>query len=436
MRLTTRVAATARLARELPRQSRIPFESRAQLARRRDRAVRAAVAHAAERVPFWREAFSRLPVAAREVAGFDDLARLPIVTRDDVQSDPERFLAEGTRVADCLELRSSGTCGTPVTVWWNPGAAMAAAANMGRQRRLVQRRIGRRSGYLQANLVPSGPTAARLAASYFRGAAILPDRFHVQHDLIPFDAPADEQLARLRASGAAVLGGYGSAVERLLLAGGAPDLQVVLFGADSLSDAAREAAQKQGVLVLGAYASVEALRMGWECGNGPRLHLDEDVAPIRLVDAGGAAVAPGEPGRVVVSNLVNRASVLLNYLQGDIGVMEGDGCPCGRNLSLMTLMRGRTDEYLLLGGEEVHPHSMGGFATDGVRRFRLVQSEPDRLVVEVEPAPAARADAVREQVERWCSDRFEEGTWEVRLVDELLPGPNGKHRVVVGMIPR
>ncbi len=88
-----------------------------------------------------------------------------------------------------------------------------------------------------------------------------------------------------------MLGGYGSAVERLLLAGGSPDLQVVQFGADSLSEAARQAAADQGVLVLGAYASVEAMRMGWECGNGPLLHLNEDVAPIRLVDADGETVA-------------------------------------------------------------------------------------------------------------------------------------------------
>jgi phenylacetate-CoA ligase len=321
----------------------------------------------------------------------------------------------------------------PVTIWWNPGASMAAAAHMERQRKLVQRRIGRRSGYRQANLVPSQSSAAKLGASYFRTAITLPARFHVQHELIPFDAPVEEQIALLRASGAAVLGGYGSAVERLLLAGGSPDLEVVQFGADSFSEAARAAAEEQGVLVLGAYASVEAMRMGWECGHGPRLHLNEDVAPIRLVDADGATVPHGEPGRVVVSNLVNRATVLLNYVQGDVGVMEAERCPCGRNLSLMTLVRGRADEYLLLGGEEVHPHSMGGFATDGVRRFRLVQSEPDRLLVEVEPAPAAQADVVRAQVERWCSDRFAQGAWEVRLVDELRPGPNGKHRVVVGL---
>ncbi len=136
---------------------------------------------------------------------------------------------------------------------------------------------------------------------------------------------------------------------------------------------------------------------------------------------------------MVVSNLVNRASVLLNYLQGDIGVMEGGGCECGRNLSLMTLARGRADEYLLLGGEEVHPHSMGGFAHDGVRRFRLVQSEPDRLLVEVEATPTAQADVrARPGWSAGAPTASSEGAWEVRMVDESLPGPNGKHRVVVG----
>ncbi len=121
-------------------------------------------------------------MAAADVSGFGDLVRLPIVTREDVQSDPERFRADGVHAGECLDLRSSGTCGMPVTIWWNPGASMAAAAHMERQRRLVQRRIGRRSGYRQANLVPSQSSAARLGASYFRTAITLPDRFHVQHE--------------------------------------------------------------------------------------------------------------------------------------------------------------------------------------------------------------------------------------------------------------
>lgn len=433
MRRIARLRATAMMVRELPAQRRIPFESATHLARRRDLAVRAAVTHAAAHVPHWRETFRRLAVEPSDIRTFADLARLPIVRREDVQRDPERFLTAGTRVADCLELRSSGTSGTPVTVWYDRRAMMAGAAHMDRQRRVVNANVGRRTGYMQANIVPSQSSAFGLSAAYFRAAIALPDRIHVKHEMVPFQAPLEEQVARLAELGAPVLGGFGSAVERVVLAGGYPGLKVVRFGADTFGSAARHAAEDMGLVVLGTYASVEAMRMGWECGAGPELHLNEDISPVRLVDPDGRGVPAGEPGQVVVSNLVNRASVLLNYLQGDLGVMGSGPCDCGRTLPLMTLVQGRADEYLVLGGHEVHPHALGGFATEGVRRFRLVQTVPDRLLVEVEPALGADPGGVRQRVERWCGERLGDGVGEVRLVDELRPGPNGKHRVVVGL---
>ena len=423
----------ARLLRELPLQTRIPFEPPERTARRRDAAVRAAVAHAARSVPFWRETFRRLTVDPDEIRTFADLSRLPIVTRDDVQPDPERFRTEKIAVGDCLEMQSSGTSGTPITVWHSPEAAMAAAAHGERQRRIVTRRIGRLTGYVQANLVASESGSFQRGTAFFRHAIVAPDRLRVRHVPIPFMAPLEEQLALIEALAPPVLAGFGSALERILLAGGAPGLQVVRFGGDAMGASAREAAERRGVLVLGTYGSIETMRMGFECGHGPRLHLNEDISPIRLIDGEGRDAALGEPGDVIVSNLVNRGSVLLNYRLGDVGLREPGSCPCGRTLPLMTLLEGRSDEVLVLGGKEIHPHSLGGFPHAGVRRVRLVQEVPNRLRIDVELVPGAAGLDVSESVERWCSERFEPGAVEVRLVDELRPGPSGKHRVVVGL---
>ena len=370
---------------------------------------------------------------AGDIRTFADLSRLPIVTREDVQADPERFRTEGIALGDCLELSSSGTSGTPLTVWHSPGAAMAAAAHMERQRRILTKRIGRLTGYVQADLVQSESSSFQRGTAFFRRAILVPDRLRVRHVPIPFLAPLEEQLTRIEALRPPVLSGFGSALERILLADGAPGLQVARFGGDALGPAAREAAARRGVLVLGVYQSVEAMRMGFECGHGPRLHLNEDIAPIRLVDEEGRDVEPGRPGEVIVSNLVNRGTVLLNYRQGDVGLREPGSCRCGRTLPLMTLLQGRSDELLVLRGQAIHPHSLGGFPHEGVRRVRLVQAVPDRVRIEVEVAPGVPGAEVRARSERWCLERLGAGVAEVQLVEELLPGPSGKHRVVVGL---
>jgi len=67
----------------------------------------------------------------------------------------------------------------------------------------------------------------------------------------------------------------------------------------------------------------------------------------------------GESGDVVVSNLVNRATVLLNYRLGDIARKLSRTCPCGRSLPLLSFPEGRNDEYLqLASGKVMHPQSV------------------------------------------------------------------------------
>lgn len=46
----------------------------------------------------------------------------------------------------------------------------------------------------------------------------------------------------------------------------------------------------------------------------------------------GMRVAPGSKGEVVISNLVNRASVPLNYKLGDVVTLSAAQCACGRTL--------------------------------------------------------------------------------------------------------
>ena len=48
------------------------------------------------------------------------------------------------------------------------------------------------------------------------------------------------------------------------------------------------------------------------------------------------------------SNLCNRATVLLNYRLGDLGVMSTEPCSCGRTLPVLSELRGRVNEFLTL----------------------------------------------------------------------------------------
>jgi phenylacetate-coenzyme A ligase PaaK-like adenylate-forming protein len=78
------------------------------------------------------------------------------------------------------------------------------------------------------------------------------------------------------------------------------------------------------------YNAVEAFKIGHFCELRRGYHLFEDLCDLWLAGPDGAPSPSGERGEVVISNLVNRATVLLNYRLGDFARLSPDSCDCGR----------------------------------------------------------------------------------------------------------
>ena len=125
--------------------------------------------------------------------------------------------------------------------------------------------------------------------------------------------------------------------------------RVWMYGADTLSRSGRTLIEEHfGCPVYTTYQTVETHKIGFQCERREGLHLNVDICPVRLVDEEGKTVRAGEPGEIVVSNLCNRATVLLNYRLGDLGVMSDEPCSCGRTLPALRELQGRINEILVL----------------------------------------------------------------------------------------
>ena len=129
-----------------------------------------------------------------------------------------------------------------------------------------------------------------------------------------------------------------------------------MYGADRLSDADRLLIETEfGVPVLSTYQAVEALRIAFQCERRHVFHMSLDQVAVRVVDANGKALGPGSTGEIVISNLTNRATVLLNYKLGDVVTLGGSPCPCGRSLPTIERIEGRADDLIVLpGGQRAH----------------------------------------------------------------------------------
>jgi phenylacetate-coenzyme A ligase PaaK-like adenylate-forming protein len=153
-----------------------------------------------------------------------------------------------------------------------------------------------------------------------------------------------------------------------------------------------------GVRPFDVYGSSEGL-FGSECEHHQGIHLFEDTTLVENVDADGQPVPPGQRGaRLLVTNLYNLVQPLLRLEVTDIVTLDPDPCPCGRILTRMKTIYGRSDDVLSLcardGGQvAVHPLHFALLTRDPqVGEFQVIQDGPLLRVLVVprqQSSPAA-----------------------------------------------
>jgi phenylacetate-CoA ligase len=211
---------------------------------------------------------------------------------------------------------------------------------------------------------------------------------------------------------------------------------VVTYVADPVSDAVRRLMREElDIALLSVYQAVEIGIIGWECERHTGHHLNVDLFPIRLLDPDRREASTGAGGEVIVSNLVNRGTVLLNYMLGDLARRVPGACPCGRTLPLLSHVQGRSTEWLRSASDRpIHPQTLRGILSPvaGVRRYQLVQERPGHVRVVAVIAPGANRDEIRTRIvgeARKLRDGIEA---EVVFRDTLPRTESGKVRTFLG----
>ena len=438
--LPRRAAWSTRLLWRAPREARFPFRSPEAIERAQRRRLAETVAHAHEHVPYYRETMRRLGLGPGDFQTAEDLARLPLIEREQLQGDPEYFVSDAYPLDRYLRFRSGGSTGEPVTIFRHPVALFEGAAHRERLRSIVAAAAGRRFRLRQAEIfLPQSAGARR----WFNRNTLIPSALRIRRlELSMLDPPA-EQIAALEAFEPDSIASFGSYLEALFAhiqsTGGKVHLpKVATYSADELSEGARRLITAElGVPVLSAYRAIEAPHIGFECGAHPGYHLNVDLCPLRIVSPDGEDLPAGQTGDVVVSHLFARGTVLLNYRLGDRAARLGTGCACGRNLPLLSYVRGRTDEWLVRAdGEPIHGQAVRDLMRmrEDVLCYQVVQESPSLVRGSFVTAGGCDRGELGDWVRRRFRERLGAGVEvEVGFVEAIPRRPSGKAQPIVPM---
>jgi phenylacetate-CoA ligase len=425
-----RARGTLTVLRRMPGQRRAHRRPRDVLAARRDARIRDLVRHAVETVPYYRS----LNVAS--IRGAADLERLPLLGKAVVQPDPEAFRSRSRAGDTAMAFRTTGSTALPLTVYHDRASLLANIAYSERERAVEARFVGRRFGYPVLDLRAPVGTVNRVqdfyASSTFR--PLRPDRRALSVETPPGDVLAE--IERVRPAVIRSYGGYLELLARVATASGGlrHRPRLAMYSGDTLSAGGRELVEEQlGVPVVSQYNAVEAFKIAFTCEERAGFHVHEDLCHVWLAGEDGRPVGPGERGEVVISNLVNRGTVLLNYRLGDLAVLAESPCACGRTSGRLVDLEGRVDEIFELGGGAyVYPTEVWRIfrGRPEIRRYQLVQTAVDRFELRYVSDGFAPDEAVVDVVSALRKLLRGAAVAPKRFTD-LPSGPGGKFRHLV-----
>jgi len=401
------------------------------------------VRHAYKTVPFYRDTMDRLGLAAGDLRTAADLARLPLIGPGELQGGPERFMSSAHPAGRCVELATSGSTGQPRSVYYDASAVFQNAAHGERDRSVITPLVGRKLG-CRETVIGSTLSSAQKLQHFVRSHALLPRCARITRQYLSVLDSPEENARLINDFRPDIIQSYGSYLGMFfshLADTGAPfhRPKVVTYSSDALSDSLRRLiTERFGIPVFSTYQAVEAFKIGFECEHHRGLHLNIDLYPARIVDESGGDVPEGGVGELVVSNLVNRAMVLLNYRLGDLVNVLPGRCPCGRTLPMLAFPAGRCDDLVELpAGRIVNPVAVNAiFVREPlVRQYQIVQHSTTRLSANVVVDPAADRGELKQRVKTRLSERLgNKARLDVQFVDAVDRTANGKSRTLVSLV--
>jgi phenylacetate-CoA ligase len=403
--------------------------------------LRTLVRHAYDHTRWYRRVFDERGLVPDDIRRVEDVAQLPVLEREHMQADIERFRTDAGPEA-AVKKATSGSTGQPFVFEYN-----AASRHWRDAMRL--------RGYEWAGY----PTGARSlhywgiaigAPSFKKKLKMTIDRGVKREHYVDCTPRSDEHLAGvveiIRKERPEVIVTYsqaGADLARYVLRTGArdwPDIPVIC-GAERLFDADREALGRAFGPAFETYGAREFMLMGAECEVHDGLHTSMENVIVEVVvrndDGTSRAAQPGEAGDVVVTDLHNLHMPFIRYLNGDRAVQRKlERCACGRGLHRIGPIEGRIAETMRDGsGGRVSGLVFNIIfveISDLARQFQVVQHVDGSLTLKMvmrEPGPIPEAKLA---LLHTLFDRYLPGcAWKAELVDDIPVTAAGKRRVVV-----
>ncbi len=395
--------------------------------------LRALLRHAAAHCPFYTARFAESGFDPERVQSFGDLVGIPLLTKDDIRNHRDEMVATNVPRSQLVPNKTGGSTGQPLHFYMDRERQSSRDAAALRHDRWSGWDIGDPAAYIwghRTDVTAPESLLSRLRVKYLDRALFL--------DTSSLDsARMDSFRRRLLHENPPYYVAYANSVylyAKFLKDTGATEYQrprAIITSAEMLDPERRALIEEVfGCLVLNRYGSRETSVIASQCEEAQGLHICWETLHLEFL-RDEKPVAAGEPGKIVITDLMNYGMPLIRYDIQDVGIPSEAACACGRGLPVMEVSAGRVTDFLLgMEGQIVSGASLTIYLianAPGVAQAQLVQERRGELVLRVVRGEGF-GEATREFFTREIPRYFGDIAWRLDEVDSIAKDPSGKYR--------
>lgn len=337
--------------------------------------------HCFANVPYYRTLFTDLGLHPSDFSSHEDLQQIPILTKEILFDRSDEFKADNFARYKPRTISTSGTTGTPLTVYWDIGSNILELTSLWRHFSWSGYRLGQPFLDIRSVLMdePSGYKWNWKCQG-----------LEMSSDIIN-SSNIKTYAAILRQHRVKLWRGHPSSIDslcRLLDDAGIDDImpKYIYTNSEALLGNQRKFIEAwSGVPVCDGYGLKEHNVFIGQCLEGG-YHIASEYGIVEIIKDDGSVAMPGEEGKIIATSLHNHAFPLLRYDTGDFAIQSDRTCSCGRTLPLVDKLTGRIDDRIrTIDGRWVSGLHFAFFVVNGVRKAQLVQTDPRSLDVYLVP---------------------------------------------------
>jgi phenylacetate-CoA ligase len=394
-------------------------------------ALKVQVQHAHDTVPYYQAAWRKAGVHPTDVKSLADLEAFPVLTKVDIRKHEPALVSTAFDAAKLRVKRTSGSTGVPLSIRIDEPAVQWKTACTIRSDEWSGYRLGQRVAKVWGNPEYRQFGLKGRLRNFLVDRAVYLDTLNLTEERI------GEFVASIRRHRPGLIFGHAHSLYLLacsLRKRGVADVRPngIVSTAMILHDWQRTVIEQVfDCPVTNRYGCEEVSLISGECELHQGLHVNADSVYTEV-----------EPrtGKLLVTDLTNRAMPLIRYQIGDVVVGSGRACRCGRGLPMIERVEGREADYVLTpAGSLISGISLTeNFALHipGTAQVQIVQESLHFLRIRL-VADDDFGDDSRRKIAELVGNTFGPGVrFEVELVDAIPQEASGKYRFCISKVAR